>query len=113
MSRLRNERNTIKRSIRLLTIEAIDEAQIVECYESWGGVFMHHLEYQAEVLADKPDLVAELLPALLVVTVLFMHDPLRSGVTYETQGGPRHVGHEQPHLEAALLLPRPQKYGTP
>jgi hypothetical protein len=53
------------------------------------------------------------LPALKAIAPRFFQDNLRSGVAYEAKNRPWHAGHEEPHLEGALLLLRAHEHGAP
>lgn len=84
----------VRETMTFSTIEAVDETQVIQRHDSWGGFICHHLQYHAEVAADGPDLVAIFLPALIAIAPNFFHDNLRVGVAYEAYSRPRHVGHE-------------------
>jgi hypothetical protein len=53
------------------------------------------------------------LPALVAVALFFFQDNGHSGIAYEAKNRLEHAGHEEPHLEGALLLLRALEHGAP
>jgi hypothetical protein len=74
--------------LTFITIEAVDKVQVIQRHDGWGGVLIHHLQYEAELATDGPYLVTIFLPALVAIAPHFFQDNLRSGVAYEAKNRP-------------------------